>query len=47
MEASKNLFHYMRRLDQANIDIILTEYIPYSGLGRAVNDRLKRASVQH
>lgn len=47
IEASKNLFHHMRSLDQANIDIIVTEYIPYSGLGRAVNDRLKRASVQH
>jgi L-threonylcarbamoyladenylate synthase len=43
-EASKNLFNYMRLLDESNIDLIIAEFVPYQGLGRAINDRLKRAA---
>jgi L-threonylcarbamoyladenylate synthase len=45
-EAAKNLFASLRYLDGLPVDIILAEYIPDNGLGRAVNDRLKRASAK-
>ncbi len=45
-EAAKNLFAAMRQLDQMNLDIILTELLPEKELGRAINDRLRRAAVQ-
>ncbi len=44
-EAAKNLFSYMRILDDKGFDIILTELLPEEGLGRAINDRLRRATV--
>jgi len=44
-EAAANLFAAMRRLDDnASIDWILAFRVPEQGLGRAINDRLKRAS---
>lgn len=43
-QAAQSLFAAMRRLDEGNADIILAEVFPESGLGRAINDRLKRAS---
>ncbi len=43
-EAAKNLFSAMRFLDEQDIDIIIAEPLPDEGLGRAINDRLKRAS---
>ncbi|HET9056933.1 MAG TPA: L-threonylcarbamoyladenylate synthase [Chitinophagaceae bacterium] len=42
-EAAKNLFKALRQLDTIKADIILAEYLPDKGLGRAINDRLKRA----
>jgi L-threonylcarbamoyladenylate synthase len=44
-EAAKNLFSYLRILDESDADIILAEPVPDIGLGRAINDRLSRASV--
>lgn len=44
-EAAKNLFLCLRTLDKLPIDTILTEYVPNEGLGRAINDRLKRAAA--
>ncbi|MBK6263875.1 threonylcarbamoyl-AMP synthase [Marivirga sp. S37H4] len=44
-EAAKNLFSYLRLLDESSVDIILTELVPNTGLGKAINDRLKRASI--
>lgn len=44
-EAARNLFAAMRRLDESNAGIILAEFLPESGLGRAVNDRLRRAGA--
>lgn len=44
-EAAQNLFAAMRLLDQSDVDIILAEPMPETGLGRAINDRLKRAAV--
>jgi L-threonylcarbamoyladenylate synthase len=43
-EAAANLFAAIRRLDELNLDLILTETIPEVGLGRAIMDRLRRAS---
>ncbi|MEX1241360.1 MAG: Sua5 family C-terminal domain-containing protein, partial [Cyclobacteriaceae bacterium] len=31
-------------LEALPVDVILAEYVPDSGLGRAINDRLRRAS---
>ena len=43
-EAARNLFSALRKLDESPAKIILSEYVPDTGLGRAINDRLKRAS---
>jgi len=43
-EAAANLFAAIRRLDAMNLDLILAESIPEAGLGRAIMDRLRRAS---
>lgn len=45
-EAAQKLFGALRTLDKMPIELILAEYVPASGLGKAINDRLKRASVQ-
>ncbi len=42
-EAARNLYAAMHRLDEKNIDIIIAEIMPDSGLGRTMNDRLQRA----
>ena len=44
-EAAQNLFTSLREFDKMSIDIILAELVPEEGLGRAINDRLRRASV--
>ena len=44
--AAKNLFSTLRRMDAFDIDIILTESVPDHGLGRAINDRLRRAAAK-
>jgi L-threonylcarbamoyladenylate synthase len=43
-EAAANLFSALYRLDKAGLDIILAECIPEVGLGRAIMDRLYKAS---
>ena len=43
-EAAANLFAAIRRLDALNLDLILAEALPEVGLGRAIMDRLRRAS---
>lgn len=48
-EAAANLFSHLRQLDdmaaQSRIPTIAVAIIPQTGLGRAINDRLKRASA--
>lgn len=44
-EAAKNLFASMRALDTMDVSVILSELLPEEGLGRAVNDRLRRAAA--
>lgn len=43
-EAAQNLFSALRILDKMPIDIILSEFVPDVGLGKAINDRLRRAA---
>ena len=45
-EAAANLFAAIRRLDELNLDVILAETFPEVGLGRAIMDRLRRASIK-
>jgi len=45
-EAAKHLFGNLRELDKKNIDIILAEEVPDIGLGKAINDRLRRAAAE-
>jgi L-threonylcarbamoyladenylate synthase len=44
-EAAVNLFAFMRRFEEFPVDLILAEQLPDIGLGRAINDRLRRAAV--
>ncbi len=46
-EAAKNLFNFMSELDKLDVDVILAEYLPEIGLGRGVNDRLRRADSRN
>lgn len=45
-EAATRLFTGLRKLDALNLQLIVSEYVPDVGLGRAINDRLKRAEVK-
>ena len=44
-EAARNIFAALRKMDQPHIDVILAEFVPQEGLGKAINDRLRRAAV--
>lgn len=43
-EAAANLFSHLHELDKNNLDLILVEPVEEKGLGRAIMDRLKKAS---
>ena len=45
-ESAANLFAAMRRLDEANLDLILAEPVPEIGLGVAIMDRLRKAAAR-
>ena len=45
-EAAKNLFSVMRELDAQDCEFILAEEFPDSFLGKAINDRLRRAATR-
>ncbi len=45
-EAAANLYAAMRRLDAAELDGIVAEPLPESGLGAAIMERLRRASAR-
>ncbi len=45
IEAAQNLFKGLRHLDGLDIDTIYLELVPDEGIGRAINDRLKRAAA--
>ena len=46
-EAAQRIFSALREMDTPDVEIIITEKLPEIGLGRAVNDRLERASVRY
>lgn len=45
-EAAARFFAALRRLDRAELDLIVATPFPEVGLGRALNDRLRRAAVR-
>ncbi len=44
-EAARNLFAHLRRLDTLPVTQLYAQLVPNEGLGRAVNDRLRRAAA--
>lgn len=44
-EAGKNLYFFLRELDEMDIEIILAENVPDYGLGVVINDKIKRAAT--
>lgn len=44
-EAARNLFSMLRHLDNMDVDVVLAEEVPNEGIGRAINDRLRRAAA--
>jgi L-threonylcarbamoyladenylate synthase len=42
-EAAANLYKALHKLDGMQLDIIIAERLPDSGLGKSINDRLERA----
>ncbi len=42
-EAARNLFTMMRQADDCGADVIFANLLPETGLGAAINDRLRRA----
>ena len=45
-EAATNLYAALHQLDKQNLDIIIAERLPDSELGKAINDRLQRATFR-
>jgi len=43
-EAALNLFRFLRQADDSDADLVICETLPDEGLGRAINDRLRRAA---
>ncbi|MAI29597.1 MAG: threonylcarbamoyl-AMP synthase [Rickettsiales bacterium] len=44
-EAAQNLFDYLRKLDKLKMKRIAVTPIPQKGIGKTINERLRRASV--
>ncbi|WP_340063468.1 L-threonylcarbamoyladenylate synthase [Ascidiimonas aurantiaca] len=44
-EIARNLYKSMHEMDHSGIDILIIEKIPEEGVGKAINDRLNRAST--
>ncbi len=45
-EAAQRLFSSLRELDKTNATLILAEEVPDTGIGRAINDRLRKAAAR-
>jgi L-threonylcarbamoyladenylate synthase len=45
-EAAQCLFAGMRKLDALPVKVIFAELLPEIELGRAINDRIRRAAVK-
>lgn len=46
VEATSKLYAFMHDLDKSEYNLILVDPIPNTGVGMALNDRLKRASIK-
>ncbi len=46
-EAASNLFLYLHELEKENLDYILIEPVEEKGLGKAIMDRLRKATFKH
>jgi L-threonylcarbamoyladenylate synthase len=46
-EAAANFFSFLIELDRTGIDVIYAEKVPEKGIGRAIMERLKKASKRH
>jgi L-threonylcarbamoyladenylate synthase len=44
---ARRLYAELRRLDALGVDVLVAELAPEAGLGRAINDRLRRAAYPH
>lgn len=44
VRCARRLYHAMRELDESGTSVILARELPERGLGRAINDRLRRAA---
>jgi L-threonylcarbamoyladenylate synthase len=44
-EAAQNIFAYLREIETFDIDNLYVKLLPENGLGRAINDRLRRAAA--
>lgn len=44
-EAALNLFKFLREADESAAQIVIAEFLPEDGLGKAINDRLSRAAA--
>lgn len=46
-EAAQRLFSLLRMFDERQFETVYFEWVPNTGIGMAINDRLKRASSKH
>lgn len=44
-EAARNFFRRLRAFNRLPVDLVIAEWLPDEGLGRAINDRLRRAAA--
>ena len=47
VSVAQNLFRLLREVDALGVDVIITEGVPFEGLGLAVMNRLRKASGYH
>lgn len=45
-EAAQNLFQVLRQIEEWQVEYVVMEWLPEVGLGRAINDRIKRAATE-
>jgi L-threonylcarbamoyladenylate synthase len=43
-EAASKLYDALHKLDSLNLDVLIAERFPDTGLGKSINDRLQRAT---
>jgi len=44
-EAARNFFQFLHELDELKFDLILAELVPDKGIGKAINDRIRKAAA--